>query len=47
MRALPCTLIIFALLTTIGIHAQKHYSIGFYNLENLFDTIHAEVQVIK
>ena len=42
MRALPCTLIIFALLTTIGIHAQKHYSIGFYNLENLFDTIHAE-----
>ncbi len=42
MRALPCTLIIFALLTTIAIHAQKHYSIGFYNLENLFDTIHAE-----
>jgi hypothetical protein len=44
MRALPCTLIILALLTTLATYSQKqkYYSIGFYNLENLFDTIHDE-----
>ena len=44
MKALPCILTIFALLTTIGIYPQKskEYCIGFYNLENLFDTIHDE-----
>ncbi len=38
---------IFAILTlfaTLAVYPQKgkYYSIGFYNLENLFDTIHAE-----
>lgn len=36
-------LIIFALLLTVSAQAQKQfnvYAIGFYNLENLFDTIH-------
>lgn len=42
MKTLPCILTIFALLTTTGIYPQKqkYYSIGFYNLENMFDTIH-------
>ena len=44
MRALPCTLIILALSATLVAYSQKqkYYSIGFYNLENLFDTIHDE-----
>ncbi len=44
MKALHYILITFALLTTIGIYPQKgkEYCIGFYNLENLFDTIHDE-----
>ncbi|MBQ5663880.1 MAG: endonuclease/exonuclease/phosphatase family protein [Bacteroidaceae bacterium] len=44
MRALPCILIILSLLATLTAYSQKqrYYSIGFYNLENMFDTIHDE-----
>ena len=44
MRVLPYILIIVALFTTIATYPQKqkYYSIGFYNLENMFDTIHDE-----
>ncbi|MBE6304136.1 MAG: endonuclease/exonuclease/phosphatase family protein [Bacteroidales bacterium] len=44
MRVLPCTLLILALFTTLAVYPQKekYCSIGFYNLENMFDTIHDE-----
>lgn len=44
MRTQPFTFIILALLTALAAYPQKqkYYSIGFYNLENMFDTIHDE-----
>ncbi len=44
MKIAPYIFTIFALLATLDAYTQKqkYYSIGFYNLENLFDTIHAE-----
>ena len=44
MKTLPCILIIAAILCTISAYSQKqkYYSIGFYNVENMFDTIHDE-----
>ena len=44
MRTLHFVFTILILLTATSIYSQKqtHYSIGFYNLENMFDTIHDE-----